>query len=224
MTYEIRPYQPADRAAVGEVCVRTAAAGGDARGRYSDDTLMPEVYAWPYVDHQPDLAWVVVRPAADPAPGAGDPDALLRSGDDAVVGYVIGVADTAAFIDWWRREWTPGFIARHPAPGLAPQPAVGYTESDLLRDGADPDRMRNDDLGTHPAHLHIDLLPEAQGHGLGRALIETLRAALAARNVPGVQLGMDPANTNARAFYDRLGFIELPTHRPDRPLLGIATS
>jgi ribosomal protein S18 acetylase RimI-like enzyme len=35
---------------------------------------------------------------------------------------------------------------------------------------------------------------------------------------------MDPANTGARAFYDRLGFHELPSSRPDAPLLGIATS
>ncbi|QEO13711.1 GNAT family N-acetyltransferase [Agromyces intestinalis] len=224
MTYEIRPYRPADRAAVGEVCVRTAAGGDDARGLYSDETLMAEVFAWPYVDSQPELAWVVVRPAAEPDAAEDDPDAPLRSGDEAVVGYVIGVADTAAFIDWWQREWTPGFVARHPAPGTAPRPGAKYTEASLLRDGADPERMRNADLATHPAHLHIDLLPEAQGRGLGRTLIDTLRAALAVRGVPGVHLGMDPANTNARAFYDRLGFVELPTHRADLPLLGIATS
>jgi len=38
-----------------------------------------------------------------------------------------------------------------------------------------------------------------------------------------VHLGMDAANTGARAFYDRLGFHELPSSRPDAPLLGIAT-
>jgi ribosomal protein S18 acetylase RimI-like enzyme len=80
------------------------------------------------------------------------------------------------------------------------------------------------ELDRYPAHLHIDLLPENQGQGLGRTLLDTLRSALAARGVPGVHLGMDPANTRARAFYDRYGFHELPSHSPDAPLLGIATA
>jgi hypothetical protein len=41
--------------------------------------------------------------------------------------------------------------------------------------------------------------------------------------VPAVHLGMDAANVKARAFYDRLGFHELPSSRPDAPLLGIST-
>ena len=71
--------------------------------------------------------------------------------------------------------------------------------------------MRIAELAEYPAHLHIDLLPELQGQGFGRRLIDTLRAALAARGVPAVHLGMDAANTGARAFYDRLGFHELPS-------------
>jgi hypothetical protein len=35
---------------------------------------------------------------------------------------------------------------------------------------------------------------------------------------------MDAANTGARAFYDRLGFHELPSSRPEAPLLGISTA
>ena len=46
---DIRPYRPADREAIAAVCLRTAAGGGDATGVYSDDALMPEVYALPYV-------------------------------------------------------------------------------------------------------------------------------------------------------------------------------
>jgi ribosomal protein S18 acetylase RimI-like enzyme len=202
---DIRPYRPADREAIAAVCLRTAAGGGDATGVYSDDALMPEVYALPYVDHAPDLAFVV------------------EGADGGIGGYVLGVADTAAFIDWYRREWAPGFRARHPmpAPPTAHRPA--YTEAQLLADGGDPERMRIPELDEYPAHLHIDLLPEYQGQGLGRRLIDTLRAALAERGVPAVHLGIDPANTGARAFYERLGFHELPSSRPDAPRFGIAT-
>ncbi|WP_175984914.1 GNAT family N-acetyltransferase [Microbacterium tenebrionis] len=62
----------------------------------------------------------------------------------------------------------------------------------------------------YPAHLHIDLLPEAPGQGAGRRLIQTLFTELRRRGVPGLHLGMDPANTSAAAFYERLGMQRLP--------------
>lgn len=200
----IRRYRPEDRAAVADVCLRTAAGGADATGLYSDDALMPEVYALPYLEYAPDLAFVV--------------DDRGRVG-----GYVLGVADTAGFIDWYAREWAPGLRARHPSPGAPTAHRPAYTEAQLIADGGDPERMRIAELDAYPAHLHIDLLPEHQGRGWGRRLIDTLRAALAERGVPAVHLGLDPANTAARAFYERLGFHELPSSRPDAPLLGIAT-
>lgn len=59
-------------------------------------------------------------------------------------------------------------------------------------------------------HLHIDLLPRAQSRGLGRALIGELLGRLAAAGSPGVHLSVDPRNTAAIDFYDRLGFRRLP--------------
>jgi ribosomal protein S18 acetylase RimI-like enzyme len=210
----IRPYRAADRDAIARICLLTAAGGGDATGLYSDDALMPEVYALPYLEYAPELAFVV--DGGGGAAGAG-------SAAGGIGGYVLGVADTAAFIDWYAREWAPGFRARHPMPGPPSAHEPAYTEAQLIADGGDPERMRIAELDAYPAHLHIDLLPEHQGRGLGRRLIDTLRAALAERGVPAVHLGLDPANTGARAFYERLGFHELPSSRPDAPLLGIAT-
>jgi hypothetical protein len=111
----IRTSRPTDRDAVAEVCVRTAAAGTDARGLYSDDLLMPEVFALPYLEYAPDLAFVVVD--TEPTPDPADDDAVLEVDDGKLLGYVIGVADTRAFVDWWQHSWGPGFVARHP-PGL----------------------------------------------------------------------------------------------------------
>lgn len=210
----IRPYRPADRDDVFEICLRTAAAGGDATGVYSDDALMPEVFALPYVEYAPELAFVV----DDPSTGSGH-----RGSGERVLGYVIGVADTRAFVEWWKREWGPGFRQRHPAPRPPTGRDPGFTEAQLLAAGGDPDRLLIAEVDEYPAHLHIDLLPELQGRGFGRRLIDTLRHALAERGVAAVHLGMDAANTNARAFYDRLGFHELPSSRADAPLLGIAT-
>ncbi|QAY71012.1 GNAT family N-acetyltransferase [Xylanimonas protaetiae] len=224
MTDVLRRYTPTDRDAVREVCIRTGAAGGDARGRYSDDSLMPDVYALPYVDLEPTTAFVVVRTDDVPVP---PDDAVLRVPDGVLVGYVIAAPDTVAFVDRWPREWTPGFLERHPAPAPAPESGgPGYTEAALWRDGVHPERMLSpgaEVLTAYPAHLHIDLLPRAQGQGWGRRLVARLCAELADRGVPGVHLSYDAANTDARAFYDRLGFVELPGSPATVPLLGLPT-
>ena len=189
---EIRLYRPADRADVYNVCVRTAAAGGDATGIYSSDDLMPDVFAGPYLAFQPDLAFVV-------------------DVGDRVAGYVIAAADTRAFAERVRQEWVPTFASKYPEPSPTDAPIVAM--------GVDPERMLVPEVDEYPAHLHIDLLPELQGQGCGRALIDTLRTELARRGIPGLHLTMDPANLPARAFYDRLGFVELPSGA-----LGISTA
>jgi len=186
----VRPYRPADRAAVYDVCVRTADAGGDARGIYRDPDLMPDIFAGPYLHLAPHLAFV------------------LDDGRRAV-GYVLGVADTAAFAEAFRREWLPRVADRYPRAAVPDTPDERMIE--LLHT---PERMVLPELADHPAHLHIDILPEHQRAGHGRTLIHTLLAALRREGVPRVHLGMVTANTAARRFYDRLGFHELPVPDP----------
>jgi ribosomal protein S18 acetylase RimI-like enzyme len=186
----IRPYRPADLAAVYDVCVRTAAAGGDARGRYVSDDLMPDAYAGPYFALEPDLAFV------------------LDDGGRAV-GYVIGCADTSAFVAAVRERWLPRMVGKYP-------PDAAYGDSAwLVRDLYHPERMEFPELAEYPAHLHIDLLPPYQGGGRGRALIGTFLAAVAARGAAAVHLGVDPQNTRALGFYAHLGFRRITiTSRP----------
>jgi ribosomal protein S18 acetylase RimI-like enzyme len=181
----IRPYRPGDRAAVAEVCIRTGDSGGDASGKYADPHLLPAIYALPYVEHEPELAFVL-------------------DDDGTAVGYVLGTADTAAFVAWFRGEWLPAVEGRYPPP---PQPP--RTPDDGLAAALHhPERMLVAEVADHPAHLHIDLLPGYQGAGYGRALMGEFLRALRAAGVARVHLSMARANTGARAFYDRLGFRE----------------
>lgn len=184
----IRPYRASDRAALYDVCVKTADAGADATGILSDDALWGELFAVPYAERHPDLAWVV------------------ESDDRRTIGYIVATDDTDAFYTWFRDEWWPRFSERYPRPAEVVTREdrmieYGYTRAP----GLDPNTAQ------YPAHLHIDLLPETQGQGLGRRLIEALFAELRTRGVAGLHLGMDPANTGAGMFYERLGMIELPT-------------
>ena len=181
----IRPYRPTDRDAVADICVRTGDAGGDARGKYPDG-LLADAFALPYVELEPELAFV------------------LDDGGTAV-GYVIGTADTARFVERYRREWLPRVAARHPRPPTVPaNPVESFVH--MLHH---PERMLVPELADHPAHLHIDILPGHQGGGHGRRLITEFLAAVGRAGVPRVHLGMAPSNVRARAFYDRTGFSEI---------------
>ena len=205
---ELRPYRPADRDAVYEICVRTADAGADATGQYSSDDLMPDVYAGPYLEYAPELATLVVD-------GSG--------ASERVLGYIIAAADTHDFVRWYEEHWRPRFAARY-APNGAPAPAVSATERSVITAGLHPVEPPADELAAFPAHLHINLLPETQGRGLGRTLIATLLAQLRALDVPGVHLGYEPRNSGAAAFYARLGFRPLPSGSEQAPRVGISTA
>ncbi len=182
----VRPYQPSDRDAVYEISVRTADAGADARGIFSDDDLMPDVYAGPYLHLAPELAFVV-------------------DDEGRAVGFIVGVADTAAFAASFRERWLPLVAARRP---VCPTPV---TREELLVDTLHhPERMVRPELAAYPAHLHINLLPQAQGQGWGRLLIRRLLTELRARGVAAVHLGYAPENTSAEAFYRRIGFRDVP--------------
>jgi ribosomal protein S18 acetylase RimI-like enzyme len=187
----VRPYRPEDRDALYDICVRTALDGGDSRQLYPDPELMPSIFAAPYAVLEPELAFVV-------------------DDGERAVGYVVGTADTAAFVKRFRNEWLPGLARRYPPPEREPvtptEVMVGLMHL--------PERMLLPDLEQYPAHLHIDLLPSHQRMGHGRELMDALFAALRSAGVARVHLGMVTANTAARAFYDRLGFHEIPVADP----------
>jgi len=179
----IRAYRPGDLESVYDICVRTAESGGDARGRYSSDRLVGDIFAAPYVTLEPELAHV------------------LDDGDGNAVGYVLGTADTDRFVRRYRMEWIPAVDGRY---GDDPR------DQGMLALHHYPERMIVPQLAAYPAHLHIDLLPGWQGKGFGRGLMTAFLGGLRAAGVARVHLGMVPTNTAARAFYDRLGFTEIP--------------
>lgn len=178
----IRPYRPDDLDAVYDICIRTADDGNDARGEYSADTLVGDVFAAPYVVLEPEHAHI------------------LDDGAGNAVGYILGTADTPRFVERYRDEWVPVAAARY-GDDPRDQQMLGW-----LRD---PERMLAPELADYPAHLHIDLLPEWQGKGFGRGLMDAFRAGLRAAGVRRMHLTMSPTNDAARAFYRKLGFTEI---------------
>lgn len=175
----VRLAELADYAAIARICLLTGATGKDATGLFSTDTTLADVYATPYL-HGPGgfcLVWDV---------------------DGEARGYVLGTSDTRAFQRWFTEHWWPSRADRHPA----------RTDSDgwLLPEAQNPTRMLIDRVDEFPAHLHIDLLPDQQGKGAGRSLIDACIDLLTERGVAGVHLVAEKANQGAQAFYPRVGF------------------
>lgn len=182
MTFAIRPFHPSDLTALYRICLLTGDAGGDASHRYGDPDLLGHYYAAPYALLEPDLCFVLTA--------AGRP-----------VGYILGTRDSAAFAGRCERDWFPPLRDRYPLP----DPTDVRPDAQLIRlihEGYRP----VPDLAAYPAHLHIDLLPEAQGRGQGRALMARFLGHLRALGVPAVHLGVSQENSGAIAFYERVGF------------------
>lgn len=185
---QIRPYRKADLTRLEEICILTGDSGEDATTLYTFPELLPAVYATPYVLHAPDLAWV----------------ALDDTGQAA--GYVIASADVLEFDRWRERQWWPALRERFPL-GSVPE---GSRDEQLISWALHAPISRDAGLVSEfPAELHIDLLPTLQGLGCGRRLMDTALAALEARGVPGVHLGVSSVNERAVGFYRHLGFVEL---------------
>lgn len=183
--YRIRRAEPRDTDALYEICLLTADSGVDASVLYSDRRLPGYIWAAAYGALEPEFAFV------------------LSDGDRAL-GYVIAAPDTAAFEERLAHDWWPQ--VRIALTGFKP-----FTAHDqmALRRINTPDRHDAEQLIDYPAHLHINLLPEAQSGGWGRRLIETELDALRRAGVRGVQLGVSPTNDRAKGFYEHLGFADI---------------
>jgi ribosomal protein S18 acetylase RimI-like enzyme len=198
LTATIRPYRDSDLAAVYDICVETANAGQGARGRYSTDDLVPDTVAGPYVVLEPEHAYV------------------LDNGGRAV-GYVIGTANTPAFVAAYTERWLPRLRTRYQPLSKPPETEEEHRIDAMFH----PERWLVPELADHPAHLHINLLDGYRGSGRGREMINTFLASVAAAGAASCYLSVRPANVNAKAFYARLGWrpVEVRGAEPDTYLV-----
>ncbi len=122
--------------------------------------------------------------------------------DGKASGYVLCCPDSRFF----KKEF-PKFLKRH---GLSFSQRFQCFGDTLIYQ---PFRKK------YPAHLHIDILPEAQRQGFGKLLIETLCEKLKSQGKNGVMLAVSANNTNALKFYKATGFEKI-LRLPGTYLLG----
>ena len=186
--FNVRRCAPRDEDAVYEVCLRTGDNGQDATHLFDDPRALGHIFVGPYMKLEPELALVLEDP-------------------QGVCGYALGALDSKKFYDAYRNRWLPEIQKRHPEP--AGDRSKWTRTQSVYYEYYHPDIFLPVAYDQYPSHLHIDLLPRAQGRGLGRELMSGLLAELTARDSPGVHLGMGATNARAERFYKKLGFHEL---------------
>lgn len=185
----IRLARPGDEAGAYDVCYRTGDAGNDGAPHFSDDPdALGRIFVGPYLAFEPGLS-------------------LILEDAQGICGYALGALESREFYARYEAEWRPRLCAEYPAP--AGDPSTWTRVQEVYGWYHQPDYFCPEPYEVYPSHLHIDLLPRAQGRGYGRRMIEHLLEKLRERGSPGVHLGLRPANTRAYAFYRRLGFEEL---------------
>lgn len=186
-TPRIRPARMEDLPALYQVCVQTGDGGADATGRFSDPAWLGHRFVGPYVALEPGFSWTLEDEAGP-------------------CGYVLGTADSLNFSQHFESDWYPRVAADLDSIRRAVPIAPSDLELEQRRWFEDRRWEFPQPLEEFPAHLHIDLLPRAQGRGFGVRLVGTLLDAMRAARVTGVHLVMHPDNDRARHFYQKLGF------------------
>ena len=185
----IRPAEPGDESGAYYVCLKTGDHGRDGEPFYADDPdALGRIYVGPYLAFEPDLS-------------------LILEDANGICGYAFGAFDSRGFYSQYESEWRPVLCRQFPEP--QGDPASWTRVQHVYRTYHHPDYFCPEPYDQFPSHLHIDLLPRAQGKGYGRLMLEQIMDTLRHRGSPGVHLGASALNTRAIAFYRHLGFRDL---------------
>ena len=184
--FRLRPPQAGDRAGAYAVCLKTGNFGQDGESFYRDDPeALGRVFVGPYLEYEPELAWIL-------------------EDDQGICGYVLAAMDSHAFYARYEAEWRPQLCRAYPAP--TGDSGAWNRVQQIHHVYHHPDYFCPEPYDQYPSHVHIDLLPRAQGRGLGRAMMAEVLGLLRQRGSPGAHLGVSLPNIPAQGFYRKLGF------------------
>jgi len=184
-----RKIEKKDRRGVADICYKTGYMGESLEGRgiFDDRTLFGLIFCIYYQIFEPDNSFVAVDEK------------------DRLVGYIMGSLDTVsqkkgfdrhmrwrifcrlAGVTWWRHPGSAKELLRWLKVPELPTPEGLYDD--------------------YPAHLHMNLLPEFQGMGIGGKLMRNFLRHVKASRVKGVHLRTSNHNVKALPFYEKEGFV-----------------
>ncbi|QBD74765.1 GNAT family N-acetyltransferase [Ktedonosporobacter rubrisoli] len=180
----IRKYREGDREAIQDICYLTGYMGNSAACYWRHKPSFVEIWTSYYIDHEPASLYVATI-------------------DNRVVGYLTGCLDTSS-----APKLENIMTAQITKYGLLFRPGTaGFLYRALLDSLREKQGATGELLDERwPAHLHINLLPDARGTGLGRALMQRWFEHLRESGSPGCHLGTIVENTRAVTFFEKMGF------------------
>ena len=184
--FNIRSYHPEDSDAVYNICLKTGDSGNDATHLFTDPLVLGHIYAGPYMKYEPQSVFIL-------------------NDENNLCGYIMGTMNSKAFYDWMYNEWFPSVRNNYNQP--SGDPSKWNRTEETINIFFLP--MNKKLFKEFPAHLHIDLLPGAQGRGQGKLMMDHYISHLKDNNIKGVHLELSITNERAFNFYKKYGMDEL---------------
>ena len=182
MNLKIRRYKKTDLDSLYQICLQTGDNGKDATSCYNDKKLIGHIYSAPYAIFEPELCFIL-------------------SMDSNPCGYILGTKNTIRFQKWLKTTWYFKLKKSY----AMPLDEDNSRDANLIRQ-LYVQQDNQEEFENYPAHLHIDILPNAQRRGYGRKLINAFLKELIYQKVKGVHLIVSKKNINAINFYQKVGF------------------
>ena len=186
----VRPYRPADRAAVRRICADTAAWGRPFEELFPDRELAADAFVAGFTDSEPESCFVAEE-------------------EGQVVGYAAGALDARR-----GRRVLPRLAFRALVRGHWLRPTFWKLLLAAARVSGARSRALAAALAGHPATVHLNLDAGARGRGAGSALLAAFLDHARARGSRGVHVSA--ASDDGRRFFARHGFVRLASHPAPR--------
>jgi GNAT superfamily N-acetyltransferase len=136
------------------------------------------------------------------------------------VGFICGTADSASQQARFQRTMIPRIALRALLFTSWRYPRTFKTLISLRTMGRGQDECGEHSaiLSEYPAHLHIDLLAEYQGQGIGTRLMRHFEEHMLHEGVKGIHLQTSNHNRKAVRFYTKMGYtVVQQTRVPSHP-------
>ncbi|NQW12312.1 MAG: GNAT family N-acetyltransferase [Alphaproteobacteria bacterium] len=182
---ELRPITSSDVEQLYAISLATGDRGEDASHLYHDWRMLGHIYSAPYADLCPQ-------------------DCFVAEDEDGVAGFAVGTLDTREFEDRLVKDWWPNLRRRYLEPTGDPSGwnADQYRCFMIHHPRTAPDHV----VESHPAHLHMNLLPRMQGRGIGTRLLNLWMSNAYRRGAQAVHIGVNASNERAMRFWEARGF------------------
>ena len=177
----VRPARISDLESIGYISHHTGLLGEPIEEHFPDRNLWTDAFVRPFLEV-----------------GCCN---FVAEVEGRVVGYIIGSCDPSSF-ERYVHTRLPLFLLKRWLRGSYPnwRRELGY----LWRAWRFAESAAS--WKRYPAQLHINLLPEARGLGLGSSLMQTFLDCLHEKGIGGVQLSTTEKNDAALRLYQKFGF------------------